>query len=576
MKIFVTGATGFVGSHLVRRLLAEGFSGGPAEVICLARNPGRMDPAFSGRVVAVEGSLESPGVYEDALRECEYVFHLAGEARLSGERKYRADNVDGTRCLLDAASRAPSLKRFLFTSTVGAVDRSPSDPCAAPLLETTSPNPLSEYGRSKLECERMVSGSGLPFTIVRPTWVYGPGMRSDSHIRVFMGMMRKKGLPSRVDFPGLVSVVHVRDLVDAMLFLAGDGRADGETYFVSDGEPVSIGSLFRKISEIIGERGGSWRLPSPVVAAARRFRARLPLRLQNLCSNVLWADPEKLLRLGFKPAIRLDEGLLETARWDALESGGADAGGISLVTGSAGGIGRALSRSLYARGHDLLLLDRKEEPLRRLAAQLSARHLCLDLSREEDLEALRRYVDDNTLTLRWVINNAGVGARGHVSELGYARQREVLDVNCGALLFLSQLALDHFRRTGAGVLVNIASSAAFQPLPSMSVYAASKAFVLSYTAGLWAETKGMPGVIVLAACPAGTATGFQAAAGVKTGDGKELLSPEDVSARILKAVSKNRCAALIGGSAIVMWTMSRFLGPRASALVWAKLMARYR
>ena len=245
---------------------------------------------------------------------------------------------------------------------------------------------------------------------------------------------------------------------------------------------------------------------------------------------------------------------------------------MTLVTGAAGGIGRALSQQLYAQGHHLLLVDKNEPALRRLAQELEARWLCLDLTQLESLIAIENYLNEHRLQLHWLVNNAGVGARGMVADIPFDRHRMVIDLNCTAPTFLSWIALNSFRQTGRGILVNIASSAAFQPLPYMAVYAASKAYILSFSRSISGEVLDLPGVHVLTVSPSGTATNFQAASGVKQNPKEKLLSPEKVAAQIIRAANRRKTEIVIGGSGRMMQLTSKVLPLGLQLRLWRRLM----
>jgi short-subunit dehydrogenase len=247
-----------------------------------------------------------------------------------------------------------------------------------------------------------------------------------------------------------------------------------------------------------------------------------------------------------------------------------------LVTGAAGGIGRCLAEQLHCAGHDLLVIDRDAERLAALARQLDCRALVADLATRDGAAAVGRRLEEEGLGIAWLINNAGIGQRGELGRLSLAAQQEVLELNCHAVLALSHLACRHFASTGRGTLINIASSAAFQPLPLMSVYAASKAFVLNLTEGLWGELRDREGIRVIAVCPAGTATGFQAAAGVGSRRGETLLRPETVAARIIRAASSRSPTVLIGSMSRIMYWMSLIPSRRLQATIWARMMGSFR
>lgn len=187
-----------------------------------------------------------------------------------------------------------------------------------------------------------------------------------------------------------------------------------------------------------------------------------------------------------------------------------------LVTGASSGIGWELAHCAASDGCDLVLIARREERLLELAHELTKKHgvearvLVHDL---EDPRAPRAIVDELTgLEVDMLVNNAGFGARGLFAELDLDRQLAILRVNVDALTHLTRLLLPPMLERRRGGILNVASTAGFQPGPYMSVYYASKAYVLSLSEGLAEETRGS-GVTVTCLAPGPTRTEFQKRAG---------------------------------------------------------------
>ena len=186
-----------------------------------------------------------------------------------------------------------------------------------------------------------------------------------------------------------------------------------------------------------------------------------------------------------------------------------------LITGASSGIGRELARLYASDGAGLVLIARSEDKLRQLADELCANYgagaqvVPTDLSRpaspREIVEALaQRHIDVDVL-----VNNAGFGARGSVAEIGVERQLEMIEVNVAALTQLTALLLPGMLERRRGAILNVASTAAFQPGPNWAVYCATKAYVLSFTEALAEEVRGS-GVRVSCLAPGPTDTGFAA------------------------------------------------------------------
>jgi short-subunit dehydrogenase len=221
---------------------------------------------------------------------------------------------------------------------------------------------------------------------------------------------------------------------------------------------------------------------------------------------------------------------------------------VTVITGASAGLGVDFARQLSARGDRLVLVARRKDRLEALARELgNARAVALDLS---ELGAATQLVADlasNGETCATLINNAGFGLWGKFLALDGAQQRQMIDLNCGALVDLAYAFAGPMVARGEGAILNVASTAAFQPGPGMATYFASKAFVLSFTEALHEELKGK-GVRVSALCPGPTATEFGAVAGFHS-DGvidKLAAKSDEVVAFGLKALDKNRAVAIPG------------------------------
>ncbi len=191
----------------------------------------------------------------------------------------------------------------------------------------------------------------------------------------------------------------------------------------------------------------------------------------------------------------------------------------TLITGASAGLGEGFARSFAADGHDLILTARRADRLEALATELRETHgvavhvFAADLGDPAAPDALLAAIAAAGLSIDTLVNNAGFGARGGVAELDGARQLRMIDLNCRALVALSQGVLPQMIARRSGGILNIASVAAFQPGPWMAVYYASKAFVLSFSEALHEEVKDK-GVRVAALCPGPTRTEFADIAGI--------------------------------------------------------------
>jgi hypothetical protein len=219
--------------------------------------------------------------------------------------------------------------------------------------------------------------------------------------------------------------------------------------------------------------------------------------------------------------------------------------GVALITGASAGLGVDFARQLSAQGRRLVLIARRKERLEALAAELgNARAVELDLSEAGAIERLMGDLAAYGEHVELLVNNAGFGLTGRFAELDGKRQRQMIDLNCGALTELAHAVLPGMIERKSGGILNVASTAAFQPGPGMAVYFATKAFVLSFSEALHEEVKDW-GVTVSALCPGPTATEF----GDVAGFGKPL--PDMIKADS-PSVVRAGLAGLEKGKAIVI------------------------
>lgn len=205
----------------------------------------------------------------------------------------------------------------------------------------------------------------------------------------------------------------------------------------------------------------------------------------------------------------------------------------ALVTGASAGLGEQFARSLARRGMHLVLTARREDRLRELAVALRSEHgvevevVADDLADPDGPGRIWRAAASGR-RIDLLVNNAGFGAQGDFAEVPLDRQLEMVRVNCTSLLELAHRALGEMVARGEGGIINVSSIAAFQPVPTLATYAATKAFVLSLSQAMNEEVRGS-GVRVLALCPGRTPTEFQAVAGTGAVEGAfGLRTPEQV------------------------------------------------
>ncbi len=238
--------------------------------------------------------------------------------------------------------------------------------------------------------------------------------------------------------------------------------------------------------------------------------------------------------------------------------------GIVLITGASAGLGAEFARQLSRRGQRLVLAARRKDRLDALAAEVSnARTVEIDLSEPGAAARLVADVEAAGETVETLINNAGFGLRGKFVELDAAREREMIDLNCGALTDLCRAVVPGMIERRRGAILNVASTAAFQPGPKMAVYFATKAYVLSFTEALHEELK-PHGVKVSALCPGPTRTEFGDVAGIASLGQFERLSMDagPVVRAGIEGLDANR-AVIIPGTTNKIGAWSTRFAPRS-------------
>ncbi len=250
----------------------------------------------------------------------------------------------------------------------------------------------------------------------------------------------------------------------------------------------------------------------------------------------------------------------------------------ALVTGASMGIGEVFAKELAARGMNLILVARSTDKLNALANELRQKNsvrvevLAVDLIRNNAANDILAQVENLRMPVDLLVNNAGFGTHGYFHELDPGRDHDEITLNVAALVDLTHAFLPAMVGRRAGGVINVASTAAFQPLPYMAVYGATKAFVLSFSEALWAEYRGL-GVRVLALCPGATETPFFAAVGTEDAAVGKKETPEAVVAVGLRAFERGKSHVISGTNNWLLAQTSRFF-PRSIVARITKNMMR--
>ncbi len=250
----------------------------------------------------------------------------------------------------------------------------------------------------------------------------------------------------------------------------------------------------------------------------------------------------------------------------------------ALITGASSGIGLELARLIARDKINLVLVARRADKLMKLAEELAPTGvqiytLAKDLSKPEAAREVFAWCEDEGIAIDYLVNNAGFGEFGKFAESDWERQRQMIDLNITSLAYFTRLFLPGMINRGEGRIMNVASTAAFQPGPTMSVYYASKAFVLHFSEAIANELEGT-GVTVTALCPGATESEFQAVAGIENSrlvKGRKLPTSKEVAVYGWKATQKGKKVAIHGTFNFLLASSVRF-APRTLVLKIARFI----
>ncbi len=326
-ETLITGATGFVGQHLLKALVSQG-----RKVVCLVRPQSDI------------AAIEQPGVRifradlcnQESLMGCcqniETVFHVAGHASLRTQKKDALlVNTLGTRNLLEEITKSGTVTRFIYISSLTAISQTRGKKLTHPITDPCNAYPDTAYGQSKREAEQCVlqfaKQANMPYTILRPAMIYGPGSRPDAGINAITQAITSNALIGRLNLPGTFSLIYIGDLIRLCLNVEKNPKAINQTYLVCDGQPITFGQLIHQIRQQIN-------CPSPLVKIPGIFFQLLNktydvldqfLHVSRIVPSYLFSPIGACLscmsnalqkELDFIPQYSLSEGLAETLRND--------------------------------------------------------------------------------------------------------------------------------------------------------------------------------------------------------------------------------------------------------------------
>lgn len=318
-RVFITGGTGFIGSHLVKHLVKKGVS-----VRCLVRESSNLRWLEGMDVEYILGDVTDYNSFESAVSDVDTVFHLAARTKSLTKEGFYHTNVRGTVNLLKAVVQTnPFIKRLVYVSSQAACGPNPD---FTPVTESDPPNPVTPYGASKLAGEKAVLNfsSQTPVTIVRPSVVYGP---RDTEIYEFFRIVRRGIRPIVGWRDRYYSFIYIDDLIQGLLLAAESEKAVGQIYFLVTQSGVTYREFMRDIASAIGKKTVPVNVPMSlviVIATVNELIAKLRgkpsvmnrHKVRELRERFWFCDGTKAMEeLGFYPEVLMREGMEKCAAW---------------------------------------------------------------------------------------------------------------------------------------------------------------------------------------------------------------------------------------------------------------------
>lgn len=510
--VFVTGGTKFLRTNFITVLLSKLTQ--ESKVFVLTPESAVFEDT---RVIDLKGTIEHTDVYSEQLKMAEYVYVL-GEDELM---KY-AGRVDTHKKFSELLADNKVLKNCIV---------------------------VNEQGRLK----EFLGKAGIPITVFKVGEIYGRNMPVRTATSSVVSLVQNKSRLIHGNFDFKISLIHIDDFCAGLVACIGNAKSLNKTYHAS-AEVLSLGKIFSIAHEHIrGEKPAQVWLPTP------KFLQKKVFAVAAINEVEAHAEFYRELLADTKPLLFSDRAI------DVI-AGHIGVTGYWVLTGANSGIGYELACRLHASGRAVIFIDKETTNLVGFGRD---RIIKADLTDPAQLrEVIQKILPYRVNVL---INNAGIGYRGDFKDADGVGMEKTISVNMNAPIALTHALLPSIIETH-GIVINIASSAGYNPLPGMATYAASKAFMLNWSSALWYELKNK--CLVITCAPSGTNTNFQKSAGVR--DTTTLLTPYYVSSKIFDAIKKGTPFLFLGKKNHIFVYLTRLLPLRLNVILWGKLFKRLR
>ena len=555
--ITISGANGFIGRNFCEYLIKKDFN-----INALTRKNFDFHDSKIKNLV-IDYNLNDDLI--NIIRKSDVLIHTAENPVYGNNKKTHFKSHMLTKRLIELCLKHNPKVRFLYISSIGAIDRSSNDDCLLPLNEFSKSYPSSRYGYFKKKTEDMLISSNLNYTIIRPSLVLGDQMREDSHFSFFINQIIKKKILFRFKWIGSFSVIHVEDLSKAIDKILFNKKCFNNLYFCS-GEVVNFDDFLNKHFQDLKFISLNFLNLLP-----NKFLKFLPFSLKSLCLPALVASDSKLQKeTKWSPSLKFNLYVKDIISRERNRINPYAFGNFNtLITGAASGLGRELAYKLSPIRNKILLIDKNLEDLQIIKKNLKNCEIeQLDLN---DDKALYKFLNDKSKskdkTLE-IFACAGIGYRVNLMDDINENFRKTFNVNVVSHISLIQYFYKNMIKQNFGRIVLISSSAAFQPLPYMSAYSASKSSILFLGEALRAEIDSKK-INIINVCPGGMDTNFQKSNNVKKNKDEKLLTVDYVIEKIFLGLLKNKMTIIISSRAHIMYFLSKIL-PRRLAIIFYK------